>query len=67
MAMQHMTAREHAAGLEILDALYNHIIRTGEQQSRIWLLPTVQAIIEQWQRSNEGATRSKERHITMNH
>src|SRR5262249_31512960 len=53
MAMQHITAGEHAAGLEILDALYNHIVRTGEQQSRIWLLPTVQAIIEQLQRSSE--------------
>jgi hypothetical protein len=65
MAMQHMTAGDHAAGLEILNALYNYIIQTGEQQSKIWLLPTAQAIIEQWQRSNEGAMRSKQRHITM--
>jgi hypothetical protein len=65
MAMQHITAGERAAGLEILDALYNHIVRTGEQQSRIWLLPTVQAIIEQLQRSSKGAIRSKERHIPM--
>jgi hypothetical protein len=52
LAMQHMTAEEHTAGLKIFEALYQHIVRTGEQQSRIWLLPAVHAIIEQWQRSS---------------
>jgi hypothetical protein len=64
MAMKHLTAGEHGAGLKILEALSNHIVRAGEPQSRIWLLPAVQAIIDQSQRSSEGARRSKEPNIT---
>jgi hypothetical protein len=58
MAMQHMTVGEYAAGLKIFEALGSHIGHTGEPQSRIWLLPAIQAILERSRRSRESATRS---------
>ena len=52
MAMQHLAAGEHAAGHQILEALYHQIVRTGEPQSRSWLLLAVQVIFQPWPRSS---------------
>ena len=52
MAMQPLAAGEHAAGHQILEALYHQIVRTGEPQSRSWLLLAVQVIFQPWPRSS---------------
>jgi hypothetical protein len=51
LAMRHLTAGEPAADLQILAALYHQMVQTGEHKSRLWVLPTVQAIMNHWQRS----------------
>ena len=56
VAMQHMTVGERGAGLTIFDALCRHIVHTGEPQSRTWLLPAIQAILERLRRSRRRDT-----------
>jgi hypothetical protein len=45
VAIQKIADGEREAGLKILQALCDHIERTGEQKSLVWLMPTIQATL----------------------